>query len=100
MIFTFVSCTHVKNNDLEVKILSLTESKSVYFIQKADTIEYKCYIVTENDDEISITVPYSANDFIDDLKRKSKGLSAFPIAQRQRGYRETLQEMKTSLKSI
>ena len=100
MIFTFVSCTHVKNNDLEVKILSLTESKSVYFIQKADTIEYKCYIVTENDDEISITVPYSANDFIDDLKRKSKGLSAFPIAQRQRGYRETLQEMKTCLKVI
>ena len=23
MIFTFVSCTHVKNKDLEVKILSL-----------------------------------------------------------------------------
>ena len=40
-IFTFVSCTRVKNKDLKVNILALTESESVYFIQKADTIEYK-----------------------------------------------------------
>ena len=99
-IFTFVSCTRVKNKDLKVNILALTESESVYFIQKADTIEYKCYIVTGDNDKISITVPYSTNDFIDDLKRKGKGLSAFPISQRQRGYRETLQEMNTFLKVI
>ena len=99
-IFTFVSCTRVKNKDLKVNILALTESESVYFIQKADTIEYKCYIVTGDNDNISITVPYSANDFIDDLKRKGKGFSAFPISQRQRGYRETLQEMNTCLKVI
>ena len=67
-IFTFVSCTSVKNKDLKVNILALTESESVYFIQKTDTIEYKCYIVTEDNDKISITVPYSTNDFIDDLK--------------------------------
>ena len=47
-IFTFVSCTRVKNKDLKVNILALTESESVYFIQKADTIENKCYIVTFN----------------------------------------------------
>ena len=41
-IFTFVSCTRVKNKDLKVNILALTESESIYFIQKADTIEYKC----------------------------------------------------------
>ena len=99
-IFTFVSCTRVTNKDLKVNILALTESESVYFIQKADTIEYKCYIVTGDNDKISITVPYSTNDFIDDLKRKGKGLSAFPISQRQRGYRETLQEMNTCLKVI
>ena len=55
-IFTFVSCTRVKNKDLKVNILALTESKSVYFIQKADTIENKCYIVTGDNDKISITV--------------------------------------------
>jgi hypothetical protein len=101
-IFTFVSCTRVKNKDLKVNILALTESESVYFIQKADTIENKCYIVTGDNDKISITVPYSTNYIIDDLKRKGKGkdLSAFPISQRQRGYKETLQEMNTSNVSI
>lgn len=101
-IFTFVSCTRVKNKDLKVNILALTESESVYFIQKADTIENKCYIVTGDNDKISITVPYSTNYIIDDLKRKGKGkgLSAFPISQRQRGYKETLQEMNTCLKVI
>ena len=96
-IFTFVSC---KNKDLKVNILALTESESVYFIQKADTIENKCYIVTGDNDKISITVPYSTNYFIDGLKRKGKVLSAFPISQRQRGYKETLQEMNTCLKVI
>ena len=99
-IFTFVSCTHVKNKDLKVNILALTESESVYFIQKADTIEYKCYIVAEDNGKIRITIPYSVNNFIDDLRKKSKGFPAFPIAQRQKGYRETLQEMNICLEVI
>ncbi|MBO1363696.1 hypothetical protein JHU38_07925 [Prevotella sp. A2931] len=98
--FALISCNHIKNKDFKVNILALTESESVYFIQKVDTIEYKCYIITEDTDKISITVPYSANDFIDDLKRKSKSLSYFPIAQKQKGYRETLQEIKMCINVI
>ena len=63
-IFTFVSCTRVKNKDLKVNILALTESESIYFIQKADTIEYKCYkimnVLSKDKNGQSIVVPYGS----------------------------------------
>lgn len=100
MIFIFVSCTHVTKNDMEVKIISLTQSERVYFIQKGDTIEFKCYIVTEDSDKVRITIPYSINDVINELKRENRYFSVSPIAQRQMEYRDNLQEITTCLKVV
>ena len=45
-------------------------------------------------------MPYSTNYFVDDIKKKAKNLADVPIAQKQRGYRETLQELKTCIRVI
>lgn len=95
-LLTFASCTNATKKDLEVKVIPLTESESIYFIQKADTIECKCYIVTEDGDKINIKTPYS----IDNLMNGKQNLSVHPIAQKQRGYRETLQEIRACLKVV
>jgi len=100
---TFVllsSCVQIDNRQSEVYMLTLTESESICFIQDADSLSYKCYAVAVDSDCINITMPYSTNYYVDDIKKKAKNLADVPIAQKQRGYRETLQELKTCIRVI